>query len=80
VEQRSFIQNVEMYNSIFVSCFARDEEGVIYAKENEYISGKQNFIAAAEQDAIMTRILNRLLSSQQERYKDIQKYENELAK
>jgi hypothetical protein len=80
VEQRSFMQNVEMYNSIFVSCFVHDEEGNIYARENEYITGKKTFIDAAEQNTIMTRILNRILSSQQKRYNDIQKYEKTLAK
>lgn len=79
VEQRSFMQNVEMYNSIYVSCIARDDEGTVYARENEYISGKQTFIAAAEQNTIITRILNRLLSNQQKRYKDIQVYEKNMS-
>ena len=80
VEQRSFMQNVEMYNSIYVSCIAHDEEGTVYARENEYISGKQTFIAAAEQNIIITRILNRLLGNQQKRYKDVQKYEKDMAR
>jgi hypothetical protein len=61
-----------MFNSIFVSCIARDEEGNIYARENEYITGKKNFIDVAEQNNIITGILNRLLSKQQNRYKEIQ--------
>jgi hypothetical protein len=74
VEQRSFMQNVELYNSIYISCIIRDREGNIYGKENEYISGKQTIIAAAEQNVIMKRILSRLISFQVKRYKDIQKY------
>jgi len=68
IEQRSFMQNVEMYNSIFISCIVRDKEGNIYARENEYITGKQTFVAAAEQNTIITRILNRILGDQQKRY------------
>jgi hypothetical protein len=80
VEQRSFMQNVELYNSIYVSCVARDEDGKIYARENEYISGKQTFVAAAEQSAIIRRLIGRLLTRQKQRDKDIQKYEKEAAK
>jgi len=79
VEQRSFMQNVEMYNSIYVSCIIHDEEGTVYGRENEYISDKKTFIAAAEQNTIITRILNRILSNQQKRYKDIQEYEKNFA-
>jgi len=75
VEQRSFLQNIEMYNSIFISITARDELGNIYARENEYISSKQTFIAAAEQNKIITRILNKFLKDQQNRYNDAQNYE-----
>jgi hypothetical protein len=75
VEQRSFMQNMDMYNSIFVSFAAYDEEGTIYVRINEYISGKQTFVAAAQQNTIITRILNRILREQQKRYNDIQKYE-----
>ena len=73
VEQRSFMQNMEMYNSIFISCTAHDGEGIMYAKENEYISGRQTFISAAEQNIIITRVLDRMISNQQKRYKEIQK-------
>jgi hypothetical protein len=78
VEQRSFMQNVEMYNSIYVSCVAHDGEETVYAKENEYISGKKTFIAVPEQKIIITRILDRFLNEQQKRYKDIEKYEQEM--
>ena len=80
VEQRSFMQNIEMYNSIYISCAARDEEGKVYAKENEYISSRSTIVAAAEQNTIITRILNRILSDQQKRYKDIQTYEKSKTK
>ena len=80
VEQRSFMQNVEMYNSIYVSCIARDADGNIYACENEYISGKNTFISVPEQNIIITRVLKRFLSNQQQRYNDIIKYEKKLAK
>ncbi|GHV96652.1 hypothetical protein AGMMS50293_29720 [Spirochaetia bacterium] len=80
VEQRSFMQNVELYNSIYVSCIARDEDGNMYAKENEYISGKQTFVASAEQNIIISRILNRLINQQKKRNRDILKYEKQTAK
>jgi hypothetical protein len=74
VAQRSFMYNVELYNTIYVSCVIRDETGFVYGGENEYISGKRTIIAVPEQNAIITRVLKRILKSQQARYKDIQRY------
>jgi hypothetical protein len=74
VEQRSFMHDVELYNAVYVSCVIRDDEGIIYGRENEYISGKRTVIAAAEQHAIITRLLNRILDNQRKRYGDMQKY------
>jgi hypothetical protein len=74
VEQRSFMQNVEMYNSIYVSFTAHDGGETVYARENEFISSKQTFISVPVQRAIITRILNRLLVRQQIRYTDVKNY------
>jgi hypothetical protein len=75
VEQRSFMRNLEIYNSVFVSCSARDEGGTVYARENAYITGKRTFIAVTEQNAIIVPILNRLLRGQQKLLREAQKYE-----
>jgi len=75
VEQRSFMQNVELYNSIFVSCVAHDEEGNVYAIENAYISGKRTFIAVTEQNTIIIHVLNRLLKNQQQMLREVRKLE-----
>jgi len=74
VEQRSFMRNMEMFNSIFVSFTARDENEMVYIKVNEFISGRQSFVVATEQNTIINRILNRILDEQQRRYNDIQRY------
>ena len=65
VTQRSIMKNFKMYNSVFVSCAVSDDKGTVYALENEYISGRKTFVEAAEQNTIITRVLNRLLSYQQ---------------
>jgi len=75
IEQRSFMQNMEMYNSIYISCIAHDGEETIYAKENEFISGKKTFISVPEQKVIITRVLDRLLRNQQKWFRDIKKQE-----
>jgi hypothetical protein len=76
MEQRSFMHDVELYNTIFVTCVVRDEGGLIYARENEYIAGKRSLVAASEQNRIMKRILGRLLKDQEERYQAIVKQGN----
>ena len=80
VEQRSFMHNVDMYNSIFISVNALDEEGNIYTRKNEFISGKKTFIAASEQNIIITRILRRVLREQRKYNNNSQKYESSLEK
>jgi len=65
IEQRSFMHNIEMYNSIFISINALDEEGNLHARTNESITGKKTFVSATEQSAIITRLLKQIFKEQQ---------------
>jgi hypothetical protein len=80
VEQRSFMHDVDLYNAVYVSCVVQDEAGNIYGKENEYISGKRTVIAAAEQDRIMRRILDRILKSRKRQYRAARAYQKKNGK
>jgi hypothetical protein len=74
IVQRTFMHDVDMFNSIYVSCVLRDKGGKIFGKENEYISGKRTIISSVEQNTVITRVVNRFLDNQQDRYKAIQAY------
>jgi hypothetical protein len=74
MEQRSFIRNVDFYNTIYISCLLRDEDGTVYARENEYITGKRNLVITLEQYRIMKRIMGKLLKDQKKRYRAAAKY------
>jgi hypothetical protein len=74
VTQRSFMYDVEMYNSIYLSVMVRDEAGAVFARENEYISGKKTIVSAAEQDSVMYRVLGRMLKDRKKRYNDIKRH------
>jgi hypothetical protein len=80
MEQRSFIHNAEFYNTIYIVCILRDEEGTVYARENEYMTGRRNLLIASEQYRIMKRVMGKLLEDQKKRYRAIgkeqQKHEN----
>ncbi|MDR3191867.1 MAG: hypothetical protein LBT87_02245 [Treponema sp.] len=69
MEQRSFIRNAEFYNTIYISCVLRDEEGTVYARENEYITGRRNLVTSLEQYRIMKRIMGKLLRDQKKRHR-----------
>jgi hypothetical protein len=74
MEQRSFIRNVEFYNTIYISCVLRDGEGTVYARENEYITGRRNLVISLEQYRIMKRIMGKLLKDQKKRYRAVPAY------
>jgi hypothetical protein len=74
MEQRSFIRNADFYNTIYISCLLRDEEGKVYARENEYLRGRRDLVIAPEQYRIMKRIMGKLLKDQEKRYRAAVKY------
>jgi hypothetical protein len=74
MEQRSFIHNVEFYNTIYIACTLRDEEGTVYARENEYMAGRRNLLITLEQYRIMKRVMGKLLGDQKKRYRAIMRY------
>jgi hypothetical protein len=59
--QRSFMYNVDLYNTIYATVDAHDEEGIVFARENIYTSGKKTIVSVTEQDAILKNILKRLI-------------------
>jgi hypothetical protein len=74
MEQRSFIRNVEVYNTIYISCALRDGQGRVYARENEYISGRRNLVTSPEQYRIMKRVMGKFLNDQKKRGKAVPAY------
>jgi hypothetical protein len=74
MEQRSFMHNVEFYNTIYIGCALRDVEGKVYARENEFISGKRNLVITLEQYRIVNRIMGKLLRDQKKRYRAVLRY------
>jgi hypothetical protein len=63
--QRSFIYNVDLYNTIYAALDARDENGTVFARENIYISGKRTIVSATEQNAVLRNILKRLIKNRE---------------
>jgi hypothetical protein len=61
--QRSFMYNIDLYNTIYAAVDARDEKGIVFARENIYISGKRTIISAVEQNSILQNILKRLIKN-----------------
>jgi hypothetical protein len=74
MEQRSFIRKVEFYNTVYISCTLRDEEGTVYARENEYMTGKRNILLSLEQYRIMKRIMGKIMKDQKKRYRAMLRY------
>jgi hypothetical protein len=74
MEQRSFIRNVEFYNTIYISCTLRDGDGTVYARENEYTTGKRNLLISLEQYRIMKRVTGKILKDQKKRYRAMVRY------
>jgi hypothetical protein len=75
MEQRSFIRGAEFYNTIYISCVLRDGEGTVYARENEYTTGRRNLVISLEQYRIMKRVMGKLLGDQKKRYGAMAKQE-----
>jgi hypothetical protein len=76
-EQREFIYSVDLYNAMYINCIIRDEQGVIYGKENELVTGKKSLVDATVQNSIITRVLKRLLKEQKKQYKLVMKERKE---
>ncbi|MDR0449692.1 MAG: hypothetical protein LBH26_00320 [Treponema sp.] len=74
MEQRSFIRKAQFYNTIYISCSLRDGEGKVYARENEYMTGKRNILISLEQYRIMERVMGKILRDQKKRYRAVLKY------
>lgn len=62
--QRSFIQNIEQKNSIYINFVGYDENEDIVVRENYYVSGNQTFVSSVDQYDCIKRILNKLISFQ----------------
>jgi hypothetical protein len=74
MEQRSFIRNAEFYNTVYIACTLRDEKGKVYARENEYTTGRRNLLITVEQYRIMKRVMGKLLGDQKKRYRAMVRY------
>jgi hypothetical protein len=68
-EQREFIYSVDLYNAMYINCIIRDEQGIIYGKENELVTGKKSLVDATVQNSIITRVLKRILNEQKKQYR-----------
>jgi hypothetical protein len=79
VEQRSFLQGVEILNAIYVDCLIRDGEGRVFGKEYEYRVGKGSILSAREQERIFRTVLGRILTSRRNRYREIMKAQKDAA-
>ncbi|MDR0443081.1 MAG: hypothetical protein LBH44_06725 [Treponema sp.] len=84
INERSFLHRVDMYNSIYIACTLRTENGEVAAREVGYVSQKKSILVATEQKKIITRMLNNLIGGiekfEEAHYKAIQKAEKENAK
>ncbi|MDR2375747.1 MAG: hypothetical protein LBD96_04830 [Treponema sp.] len=69
VEQRSFLHNVELLNTIYIDCLIRDGEGHVFGREYEYRTGKGSIISAREQERLCRIVLKRILASRRNRYR-----------
>jgi hypothetical protein len=78
--QRSFIYNVDLYNTIYATVDAHDEEGIIFARENIYISGKRTIVSVPEQSAVLQNILKRLIKKQAKSNRRALKQKNNMDK
>ena len=71
ITQRTFLDNLNQKNSIYISCLAHDQEGNIFARETEAVSGNRTIISSVEQNIIVRRILDKFLINQKERYAEV---------
>jgi hypothetical protein len=61
INERSFIYNVDFYNSVYIACILRGEDETIYAREVDYINQNKSITLATVQNKILNSMLNRLL-------------------
>jgi hypothetical protein len=63
--QRSFMYNVDLYNTIYAAVDVHNENGIVFARENIYISGKKTIVSVVEQNAILQNALKRLIKNRE---------------
>lgn len=68
VQQRSFIQDIQQKNSIYITFTGFDENNNIILRENSYYVGKSTFISSFDQYKCGNQIVSNLLKFQ----KDVQ--------
>jgi hypothetical protein len=73
VEQRSFLHDVELLNTIYIDCLIRDEGGRVVGKEYEYRVSKGSILSSEEQQRLFKKILGRVLTSRRDRYREIKR-------
>jgi hypothetical protein len=71
VEQRSFLHNVELFNTIYLDCLIRDGEGRALGREYRYSVGKRSIISSKEQQRIVDRALKGIIRAQWKRSRQI---------
>lgn len=64
INQRSFIQDIQQKNSIYIIFTGYDKNGNILIRENSYFAGKENFISSVDQYKCSKKIIANLLSYQ----------------
>jgi hypothetical protein len=75
VEQRSFLYEAKLYNTLYISCLTRDGEGNILGNEYEYATtGNRNIISPKEQYRLLKRVMPRIIRARQKRYREIRRY------
>jgi hypothetical protein len=78
--QRSFMYNVDLYNTIYAAVDVHDETGIVFARENIYISGKKTIVSAVEQNAILQNVLKRLIKNREKINRRLLKQKNNMDK
>jgi hypothetical protein len=63
VEQRSFLHEVELLNTIYVDCLVRGEAGETFGREYEYTVGRGSILSAREQERLIRIVLKRILKN-----------------
>jgi uncharacterized LabA/DUF88 family protein len=68
--QRTFMYNIDLYNTIYVTANAHDESGAVFSRESAYISGKKTIVSAMEQNKILRKLLGGMIKNQQNRNRE----------
>lgn len=66
INQRSFIQDIQQKNSIYIIFTGYDSDNNIVIRENAYFAGKENFISSVDQYNCGKKIIANLLSYQKQ--------------